>query len=77
MDFTIDQFKELAAKFPVVVRLDGVYVPVDVPMFIAALDISGVAARSFSLFRFEHSGAAIYVLSGIAWERIVTPRFFY
>jgi hypothetical protein len=68
MDYTKDQFISEAKKYPVVMRLDTLFVPVDVPAFIAAASIAGVIIKTITMWPHDYQGTRVMVLSGITWD---------
>lgn len=74
MDYTPEQLKTESIKFPVVVKVDGMHVPVDVPTLLTAIAHSGVRVRSFTMWYFDTGGVRLLVLSGIAWEAFIQPN---
>lgn len=71
MDYTKDQFLSESKKYPVVMRVSTLFVPVDVPAFIAAVSIAGVIIRTISMWPHDYQGTRVMVLTGIAWDAFV------
>lgn len=75
MDYTLEQFKSEAKRYPVVVKVDGIHVPVDVALFVASVAISGVCVRSVQVYTQDYAatGTRILILAGVSWEPFVSP----
>lgn len=76
MDYTLEQFKIEAKKFPVVVKVDGIHVPVDVALFIASVALSGVCVHTIQVYPqcYHSTGTRILILAGVTWEPFISPR---
>lgn len=77
MDYTLEQFKAEARRCPVVMKVDGFMVPVDVTIFIAACRISGVHILAITMVpqEYKDAGTHVLILTGITWEPLDTQTF--
>ncbi len=77
MDFTLDQFRTEAQMHPVVVKVNGFMVPVDVPALVAAASISGLCIHAVSMFSHYDmgTGTRLLILTGISWEPFVVTKY--
>lgn len=68
MVYTVDQFLNESKKYPITIEMDGLYVPVDVGLFLAAAKISGAQLQAIYATQMDYQGSRILVLTNITWD---------
>lgn len=68
MVYTVDEFLSESKRCPVVIEMDGLYVPIDVGLFVATSKICGACIKAIRVTPIDYSGIRLLVLAGITWD---------